>query len=39
MLAVFIHREDLDRNMTRGWILLQVIEDGPAEHVGKKDIE
>ncbi len=39
MLAVFIQGQDLDRNVTHGGILLQVIEHGPSKHVRQEDVE
>ena len=39
MLAVFVEGEHLDGNVARGGILLQVVEHGPAEHVGQKHVQ
>ena len=39
MLAIFVQGNDLHRNMTRERILLELIEDGPAEHVGQEYVE
>ena len=39
VLAVFIEREDLHGNVARVGILLQVIQDCPAQHVGQEDVE
>ena len=37
--AVFIARNHVHRNVARGRIVLQTIEDRPARHVGQRDIE
>ena len=39
VMPVLVHSQHLDRNVTRRGILLQVVQNGPAEHVGKRDIE
>ena len=39
MLTIFVERDDLNRNMARQRILLKLTENGPAEHVGQKDVE
>ncbi len=39
MLTVLIERNDLNGNMTRQRILLQLAKHAPAQHVGKEDIE
>ncbi len=39
MVAVFIERQHLHRNMPRRWILLQVVEDSPAQHVRQKNVQ
>ena len=39
MLTLFFQRNDLHRNMARGWVELELIENRPAKHVGQKDIE
>ena len=38
-MAVFIQRQHLHGNVPRGRILLQVIEHGPAQHVGQEHVE
>ena len=39
MVAVFIERQHLNRNVPRGRILLQMVEHRPAQHVGQKNIQ
>ena len=39
VLTFFFDSNDLHGNMPSGWIELQIIENGPAEHVGKEDVE
>ena len=39
VLPVFVERHDVDRDVTRQRILLELAEHGPAEHVGEEDVE
>src|SRR4030095_16911811 len=39
VLTFLLERDDLHRDMPRQRIELQVVEDGPAQHVGQEDIE
>ena len=39
MLAVFVERDDLHRNVPRQRIVLELAQHGPAEHVGQEDVE
>ena len=39
MLAVFVERDDLDRNVPRQRIVLELAQHRPAEHVGQEDVE
>ena len=39
MMPVFIERQHLHRNVARSRVLFQVIENGPAQHVGQEDVE
>ena len=39
VVPVFVERQHLHGNVARGRILLQMIEHGPAQHVGQEDIE
>ena len=39
MLAVFVQRDDLDRNVPRQRIVLELAQHGPAEHVGQEHVE
>ena len=39
VLALFFERDDLHRNVARGWVELELVEHGPAEHVGQENIE
>ena len=39
MLAVFVQRDDLDRNVPRQRVVLELAQHGPAEHVGQEDVE
>ena len=39
MLAILVERHHLHRDVARLGILLQLAEDGPAEHVGQEDVE
>ncbi len=39
VLAILVHSQHLHRNVARGRILFQVIQDRPAEHVGQEDVE
>ena len=38
-MPIFIEREHLHRNVTRGRILLEMVENRPAKHVGQEHIE
>ena len=39
MLALFLDRQHLDRNVPRRGIELQVVQHRPAQHVGQEDVE
>ena len=39
VLAVFVERDDLDRNVPRQRIMLELAQHRPAEHIGQKDVE
>ena len=39
MLAVFIERDDLHRDVTRERVLLELAEHGPAQHVRQEHVE
>src|SRR5581483_8532588 len=39
MVPVFVKGEHLNRNVACSWILLQVIEYGPAKHVWEKYVQ
>src|ERR1700730_8591036 len=39
VLAVFVHREDLDGNVACRRILLEMVEHRPTEHVRQKDVQ
>ena len=39
MLAVFVERDDLDRNVPGQRIVLELAQHGPAEHVRQEDVE
>ena len=39
VLAVFLQRHDLHRNMARDRIVLELAEHVPAQHVGQEDVE
>ena len=38
-LALLVDREDLHRDVPHGRVGLEVVEHGPAEHIGQVDIE
>ena len=38
-MPILVEREHLDRDMAGACILLEVIEHGPAEHIGQEDVE
>ena len=39
MLPLFFHADDLDRNMARGRVFLQVVEHRPAQHVRQENVQ
>src|SRR6185437_9745828 len=39
MLAVLVQRDDLNRDMTRQWIVLELTQDRPTQHVRQEDVE
>ena len=39
VLAIFVERDDLHRDMPGGGVLLQLAQHGPAQHVGQEHIE
>ena len=39
VLALFLQRDDLHRDVARGRVELELVEHRPAEHVGQEDIE
>ena len=39
MLAVFVERDDLHRNVPRQRVVLQLAQHGPAQHVRQEDVE
>ena len=39
VLALLFQRDDLHRDVARGRVELELVEHGPAEHVGQEDIE
>ncbi len=39
VLLVFVERDDLNRNVPRQRVVLQLAEHGPAEHIGQEHIE
>ena len=39
MLAILVQRDDLDRDVTRQRIVLQLAQHGPAEHVRQEHVE
>ena len=39
VLPLFLERDDLHGDVPRGRIELEVVEHGPAEHVGQEDVE
>ena len=39
VLPFFLNREHLHRDMTRGRIQLQIVQHGPAQHVGQEHIQ
>src|SRR6202007_2972562 len=39
MVAIFVEGQHLDGDVPRGWILFQMVEHRPAQHVGQKNVE
>ena len=39
VVAVFIESQHLNGNMPGGWVLLQMVEHSPAQHIGQKNIQ
>ena len=39
VLALLLDRQHLHRNVTRRRIELEVVEDGPSQHVGQEDVQ
>src|SRR4029079_3575967 len=39
VVLVLVERDDLDRDVPRQWILLELAEDAPAQHVRQEDVE
>ena len=39
MVPVFIESQHLDRDVAGGGVLFQMVEHGPTQHVGKKNIQ
>ena len=39
MLPLLFHGDDLDRDVARQRIALQLIQYGPTEHVGQKNVQ
>ena len=38
-LPVLVHRDDVDRDVAGGRVVLEPVEDGPAVHVGQAEVE
>lgn len=39
MLSILVQTDDLHRNMPRLWVLLELAQHRPAEHIGQENIE
>src|SRR5271170_1457606 len=39
VMTVFVEGQHLDRNMPRGRVLFQVVENRPAQHIGKENVQ
>ena len=39
VLAFFVDRDDLHRDVPRGRVKLEIVQHGPAEHIGQEDVQ
>ena len=39
MLSLLLQGHDLHWDMPRSWVELQLVEDGPSEHIGQENIK